>query len=71
MGDALDFSMHDLFRAEFQPGQEEIGGESHGMHKGGWKSGYWSAEQARLPGGLTLGRVGGEGGSRDGPGGLA
>lgn len=30
MGDVLGFSMHDLFRAEFQPGQEEIGGENHG-----------------------------------------
>lgn len=28
-GGCTGLSMHDLFRAEFQPGQEEIGGESH------------------------------------------
>lgn len=55
----------------FSLGRRKLEGESHGMHRGGWKSGYWSAEKARLPGGLTLGRVGGEGGSRDDPGGLA
>lgn len=63
--------MLDLFRAKFQPGQEEIGGESHGdAQRDGWKRGYWSAEQTRLSGGLTLGRIGGEGGSRNDPGGL-
>lgn len=54
----------------FSLGRRKLEVRAMGMHRGGWKRGYWNAEQARLSGGLTLGRVGGEGGSRDDPGGL-
>ena len=45
----------------FSLGRRKLEVRTMGMHRGGWKRGYWSAEQTRLSGGLTLGRVRGRG----------
>ena len=70
MGDVLGFPCLTYLEQNFSLGRRKLEVRAMGMHTDGWKRGYWSVEQTRLSGGFTLGRIGGEGGSRNDPGGL-
>lgn len=61
MGDVLGFPCMTYLEQNFSLGRRRLEVRAMRMHRDGWKRGYWSAEQTRLSGGLTLGRVEREG----------